>query len=246
MSRGIFITGTGTDVGKTVVTAAVLRGARTAGIDAVPFKPVQTGAVAGPDGLVAPDVEFVLAAGGWTPPRDEIAALSPFLYRPACSPHLAGRLAGRPVQMDAVLARATELLARHDSLIVEGAGGVMVPLNESQTMLDLMVALAMPVLVVALDGLGTINHTLLTLAALRQAGLDVLGVVFNQPEPLGGTAEFIRRDNPGTIARFGDTAVLGVLPHVTGLASGDATSWATVEASLTGLPVILERLRKND
>lgn len=246
MSRGVFITGTGTDVGKTVVTAAVMRGARTAGIDAVPFKPVQTGAVEAPDGLVAPDVAFVLAAGGWTPPRDEVAALSSFLYKPACSPHLAGRLAGRPVQVEAVLARAAELLSRHDSLIVEGAGGVMVPLNESQTMLDLMVALAMPVLVVALDGLGTINHTLLTLAVLRQAGLDVLGVVFNQPESPGEADEFLRRDNPVAIAKFGGAAVLGVLPHVPSLAGGDATSWAAVEASLTGLPLILERMKKND
>jgi len=245
MSRGIFITGTGTDVGKTVVTAAVLRGARASGIDAVPLKPVQTGAVEGPDGLRAPDVELALSAAGLDASPEAVAMMAPFLYKPACSPHLAGRLAGRPVTVDAVCACAEKLLTRHDCLIVEGAGGVMVPLNESQTMLDLMVALEMLVLVVALDGLGTINHTLLTLAALRQAGLEVLGVVFNQPETLGGTAEFIRRDNPATIARFGEVVVLGILPHVTGLASGDATSWATVEAGLTGLPVVLERLRKN-
>jgi len=243
MSRGIFITGTGTGVGKTVVTAAILRGARAAGIDALPFKPVQTGAVEGPDGLRAPDVEFALSAAGLDATRDEAATMAPFLYKPACSPHLAGRLAGEPVRLEAVRACAEKLLARHDALIVEGAGGVMAPLNDSATMLDLMGTLSMGVLVVALDGLGTINHTLLMLAALRQADIEVLGVVFNQPEPPADGDDFIRRDNPETIARFSGAAVLGQLPHAAGLATGNAGSWARVEAGLTGLPAILERLK---
>lgn len=243
MSRGIFITGTGTGVGKTVVTAAVLRGARAAGIDAVPLKPVQTGAVEGPDGLRAPDVEFVLSAAGLVAKGETAAMMAPFLYEPACSPHLAGRLASEPVTVEAVCASAEKLLARHDSLIVEGAGGVMVPLNDSATMLDLMTALDMPVVVVSLDGLGTINHTLLTLAALRQAGLEVLGVVFNQPEPPTDGDEFLRRDNPETISRFSGAAVLGNIPHAADLSSDNAASWTRIEAGLTGLPAILERLK---
>jgi len=243
MSRGIFITGTGTGVGKTVVAAAVLRAARGAGIDAVPLKPVQTGAVEGPDGLRAPDVEFALSAAGLDTPPDDVGLMAPFLYKPACSPHLAGRLAGEPLKVEAVRACAEKLLTRHDALLVEGAGGVMVPLNESATMLDLMCALSMPVLVVALDSLGTINHTLLTLAALRQAGLEVLGVVFNQPERPADGDEFIRRDNPETIARFSGAAVLGQLPHAADLAAGNTDSWVRVEAGLTGLPAILERLK---
>ena len=243
MSRGIFITGTGTGVGKTVVTAAVLRGARAAGIDAVPFKPVQTGAAEGPDGLRSPDVEFALSAAGLVAPPETAAMMAPLLYKPACSPHLAGRLAGRPVTVEAVRACAEKLLARHDTLIVEGAGGVMVPLNDSATMLDLMTALGMPVVVVALDGLGTINHTLLTLGALRQAGLEVLGVVFNQPEPPAEGDAFLRRDNPEVIARFGSTAVLGNIPHAADLTAGNAASWARIEPGLTGLPAILERLK---
>jgi dethiobiotin synthase len=243
MTRGIFITGTGTGVGKTIVTAAILRAARAAGIDAVPFKPVQTGAVDGPYGLRAPDVEFCLAAAGLRPKPDEAALMAPLLYKPACSPHLAGRIEGRPADLDTIRSCAETLLARHDAVIVEGAGGVMVPLNDSATMLDLMAALGLPVLVVAINGLGTINHTLLTLSALRQAKLAVLGVVFNQPEEPAGADEFIRRDNPETIARFGRAAVLGRLPYAGDLAAGNAAGWARVEAGLTGMATILERLK---
>jgi dethiobiotin synthase len=243
MTRGIFITGTGTGVGKTIVTAAILRAARAAGIDAMPFKPVQTGAVDGPYGLRAPDVEFCLAAAGLRPKPDEAALMAPLLYKPACSPHLAGRIEGRPADLDTIRSCAETLLARHDAVIVEGAGGVMVPLNDSATMLDLMAALGLPVLVVAINGLGTINHTLLTLAALRQAKLDVSGVVLNQPDPPARGDEFIRLDNPETIARFGGVAVLGDIPYAGNLAAGNAAGWARAEAGLTGMATILKRLK---
>ena len=243
MVRGIFITGTGTGVGKTVVAAAVLRAARSAGIDAAPFKPVQTGAAAGPGGPRAPDVDFCLAAAGLEASADEVRMMAPFLYKPACSPHLAARIEARPVDFDAIIAAAEKLLARREALVVEGAGGVMVPLNESRTMLDLMAALRLPVLVVAANVLGTINHTLLTLSALRAAKLECMGVVFNQPNGPAGADDYIRRDNPETIARFSAAAVLGRLPHVGGLAAGSAAGWSKVEAGLTGMPVILERLK---
>jgi dethiobiotin synthetase len=188
-------------------------------------------------------VEFCLAAAGLRPKPDEAALMAPLLYKPACSPHLAGRIEGRPVDVDAIIAAAEKLLARHDALIVEGAGGVMVPLNDSATMLDLMAALGLPVLVVAINGLGTINHTLLTLAALRQAKLDVSGVVLNQPDPPARGDEFIRLDNPETIARFGGVAVLGDIPYAGNLAAGNAAGWARAEAGLTGMATILKRLK---
>lgn len=244
--KGVFITGTGTEVGKTMVAAAVLRSARLAGIDAAPLKPVQTGASRGPAGLIAPDVEFCLAAAGLDPSPDERAMMAPCLYEPACSPHLAARIEGRPVDEAAILAAARGLIERRDALIVEGAGGVMVPLSESRTMLDLMADLAMPVVVAALDSLGTINHTLLTLAALRAAKLDVLGVVFNRPaptEPVGDkTDQRIRRDNPEIISRLGGVDVLGLLPYAPGLEANGPTGWRAIEGGFHGMPAILERL----
>ena len=243
MLSELYIVGTDTGVGKTVVTAACCALLRHRKVLATPLKPVQTGAAEGPDGLLAPDLEFVLSAAGLVATSETAAMMAPFLYEPACSPHLAGRLAGRRVTVEAVLACAEKLLARYGSLIVEGAGGVMVPLNDSATMLDLMTALDMPVVVVALDGLGTINHTLLTLAALRQAGLELLGVVFNQPEPPADDDAFLRHDNPATISRFSGAAVLGNIPHTADLAADNANSWTRIEAGLTGLPAILERLK---
>jgi len=246
--NGVFVTGTGTEIGKTVVAAAILRAARAAGIDAAPYKPVQTGAIEGPAGRVAPDVEFSLAAADLKADADEARLMAPRLYKPACSPHLAARLEGRAVDIGEIVEAAGQLCRRREALIVEGAGGVMVPLSETQTTIDLMKALGLPVVVTATDGLGTINHTLLTLAALRAANLDVLGVVFNRPEPAGEldeVDELIRRDNPEIIARLGSTTVLGVLPYAAGLtdADGQAEAWARIESGFSGMPTVLERLK---
>ena len=96
MSRGVFITGTDTGVGKTIVTAGLLRQLRGAGVNAASMKPVQTGAEVSSDGkLIAPDLAVHHMAAGFTPPPDEAVLMAPYLYEPACSPHLAGRMAGR-------------------------------------------------------------------------------------------------------------------------------------------------------
>ena len=196
MSRGIFITGTDTGVGKTLVTAGIVRWIRNRGIDAVPMKPVQTGAEKRGAQLVAPDLEFCLEACGLSPDPDEVRLMSPYLYEPACSPHLAGRMAGDYVQIPTIVDCARRLLDKHRVVFVEGAGGILVPLNERETMLDLMVALAYPVVLVSRVGLGAINHALLSVQALRSAGLEVLGVIFNRTEPPLPENCFIEDDNP--------------------------------------------------
>jgi dethiobiotin synthase len=201
--RGIFVTGTDTGIGKTHVSAALLACARARGLDVLPMKPVQTG-----DDC---DLDVCLRAAELDPSPEERALMCPWHAGPACSPHLAARLTGRPILLDDLLAAANELAARHDALIVEGAGGVLVPLNERQTVLDLMQRLALPVLVVARGSLGTINHSLLTVCALRGAGLRVLGVVLNDSAPCA--RDDVRRDNPIAVAHYGDVPVLGDLPH---------------------------------
>ena len=166
-----------TGVGKTLVTAGVTRLLRNQGVDVVPMKPVQTGAANRDGKLFAPDLEFCLETIGLRPTQDELRQMSPFLYEPACSPHLAGRLSGRYATVASIVDSSKLLLEKHDAIVVEGAGGVMVPLNERETMLDLMKAFAYPVVLVARIGLGSINHCLLSLAALRSAGLHVAGPV---------------------------------------------------------------------
>jgi dethiobiotin synthase len=220
--RGIFVTGTDTEIGKTHVSAALLAAARARGLDVVPMKPVQTG-----DDC---DLEVCLCAAGLDPPPEERALMCPWHAGPACSPHLAARLTGRPIVLDDLVAAANELASRHDALIVEGAGGVFVPLNERQTVLDLMQRLALPVLVVARGSLGTINHSLLTVRVLRDAGLRVLGVVLNDAEPCEPNE--LRWDNPIAISQYGDVPVLGDLPH----------GFTTIEPHMPGLDSILKEL----
>ena len=236
--RGLFITGTDTGVGKTVVAAGLLRRLRRAGVDAAPMKPVQTGAARADGRLVSGDLERCLDAAGMTPSPDERAAMCPFLYEPACSPHLAGRLAGSYPEIAAIEEAAAFLGARHAAVLVEGAGGVLAPLNEQETMLDLMRALALPVLLVARGTLGTINHTLLSLRALRGAGLTVAGVAVNDCD--AAPRDAVWEDNPRAIAQFGAVPILGEIPHLGDLAARDA--WERFDRAFTGFDALGEIL----
>lgn len=233
--NGLFITGTDTGVGKTVVAAGILRWLRGRGVDAVPMKPVQTGA----KGAVAPDLSFCLAAAGLSPRPDELELMAPYRYEPACSPHLAGRMAGSYPQIGHILTCAERLLGEHDFLLVEGAGGILVPLDETNTMLDLMREMAFPVLLVSRIGLGTINHTLLSVGALRVAGLEVFGAVINTPMAANDNGAFIREDNPRTIEKFGEVEVLGTVRHLPGLSAESRKLWEQFAADMPGLEKIL-------
>ena len=241
---GCFVTGTGTDVGKTVVTALLLRALRRDGLDAVSMKPVQTGAAPSPDGLRAQDLDVHRAAAGLPEATQaELALLSPYRYPEACSPHLAGRIAGAYPEIARIRAAAETLRAQHTAVLVEGAGGIMVPLDESHTMLDLMRALGYPVLLVAHAGLGTINHTLLSLDALRTAGLEVLGVVLCEPEPLPD--DLVKQDNPYAISQFGQVPILGCVRHQPRVQPHQPPDfpWDAAMADFTGLGSILATLR---
>ncbi len=189
--KRFFITGTDTGVGKTVVAAILM-----AGLGADYWKPIQSGVVEGTDTEMVRRLTGLPAARFW-----------PESYRLAepLAPHAAAALAG--VTIDLGRCRLPEAAAPR--LLVEGAGGVLAPLNEHQYMLDLMQQLALPVLLVARSSLGTINHTLLSLRALRGAGLEVFGVVLNGPRNEG---------NRAAICQFGQLPVLGEL-----LPQGDLT-----------------------
>jgi dethiobiotin synthetase len=227
-----FITATGTDVGKTIVTAGLVRALRNRGLNAVTMKPVQTGIpsdeAAGTAEAEPSDLDIHLLHGGYTPTEDERKLLMPYAYEPACSPHLAGRLAGRYPDVDHIVTCATQLASDHEVVLAEGAGGILAPIDEERTMLDVMVALGWPVLLVAHRGLGTINHTLLSIEALRRAGLDILGVVFNETED--AEPDFIKRDNPETVAKFGSVRVLGDIDYLSNLDADPEEAWSQFEA----------------
>jgi dethiobiotin synthetase len=203
---GLFITGTDTGVGKSVVAGAIAAWFRRQGRRVGVLKPVATGCERRREGLVSTDAEFLAHCADARHPLDLIC---PQRYAEPLAPSVAAERAGQPVDWSAVR-RSIELICRDsDVLIVEGVGGVMVPLDERHTVLDLASWLGLPAVVVARAGLGTINHTLLTLHALRQVA-TVAGVVINRyPAETAGVAE---ETNPRMIDKWGRHPVLCIVP----------------------------------
>ena len=229
MIRGVFVTGTDTGVGKTRIAAGLVRRLRAAGIAAVPMKPVQTGATRDAQGrITAPDLEEALALAGLSASPAQREDLSPYVFEPPCSPHLAAWLAGRRIDLARIGTAAARLSALHGAVVVEGAGGILVPLGPRATMLDLAAALGLPAVVVARAGLGTLNHVLLTLDALRRGGVRVAGVVLNDAEPPTQASRWLRDDNARTIEERG-TRVLARVPFC----AGEPT--AALDAALGGI-----------
>lgn len=205
MLRGIFVTGTDTGVGKTLVSAALMHRCRTA-IPVRYWKPIQTG-IEHDD-----DSEMVRVLGSCA--DDEVFLEGVRLPRPV-SPHLAARLSGEHISIER-LAKMAESENNGRLWIVEGAGGVLVPINDRDLMIDLIARLGLPAIVVARTSLGTINHTLLTLSALRASSIRVAGVVM-----AGGRDD----ENEAAIATYGRVAILGRIPpleSVTSESVGDA------------------------
>jgi dethiobiotin synthetase len=234
--RGVFVTGTDTGVGKTRIVGGLVRRLRAAGVDAVPMKAVQTGAVRdGAGRLLAPDLEEALAAAGLDPGEGERDDLAPYRLEPCCSPHLAACLAERPINLDRIVACAARAAARRAAIVVEGAGGVLVPLGPATTMLDLAATLRLPVVVVARAGLGTLNHVLLTVDAVRRRALDVAGVVLNEPAPSDEASRWIQDDNARTLAERG-APILARVPFCPDAAALDAALAAVDVAGLLGVP----------
>jgi dethiobiotin synthetase len=194
--RGLFVTGTDTGVGKTVVAAALAAALRADGVDVAAFKPVVTG-LDEPEPDRPADHELLAAAAGRR--ADEV---TPHRFGPAVSPHLAAELAGAALDPAALVAAARGL--RADVVVGEGVGGLLVPLTLGYTVRDLAIDLGWPVVVAARPGLGTINHSLLTVEAARAAGLDVRAVVLT---PWPRQPSVMQRSNLDAIARLGGVEV---------------------------------------
>jgi dethiobiotin synthetase len=201
--RGLFVTGTDTGVGKTEVAVALVGGWRARGLDVGAMKPAQSGVE---DGLPTDADRLREAAGGGDPP----ALVCPYSLRAPLAPAVAARLEGVEISLDRVLAAAAALAGRHAALVVEGAGGLLVPLSAGATFADLAVALGLPVLVVARAGLGTVNHAALTCEALRARALRVAGVVLNRSATAADPSE---PHNAAEIERLTGARVLAAIPH---------------------------------
>jgi dethiobiotin synthetase len=208
---GLFVTGTDTEAGKTIVAAAIVAGLIAHGLRIAAFKPVVTGLGEPLDpGDPWPRDHELLGSLTATDP----AIVTPLCFRPAVSPHLAAELAGIPIDPATVVAAARAAGAADgvDALVVEGVGGLLVPLTPGYLIRDLARELALDVIVAARPGLGTINHTLLTLEAARSAGLTVRAVVLT---PWPARPSVMHASNRSTIERLGDVEV-AVLPSLSG------------------------------
>src|SRR5574341_797090 len=208
MTKGIFITGTDTGVGKTYVAAGIAAALRHRKVDIGVMKPAETGCRALAGRLVPRDAQRLQKAAG---ARDSLALVNPYRFRKPLAPFMAAELERTAVDMDKIMKVYRTLSRRHDFMIVEGAGGLLVPLTRKHTYLDLAQALGLPVVVVARPGLGTINHTLLTISALRGRGTQIAGVVINYAqEQKTGLAE---KTSPALIEKMSGVPILATIPY---------------------------------
>jgi dethiobiotin synthetase len=212
--RGVFVTGTGTEVGKTVVAAVIARTHAAAGETVAVFKP----AVSGLDEAGESDHALLRRAAGSEQSDDEIA---PYRYRAPVSPHLGAELAGERIDPARLRQAALAAASRGDLLVCEGVGGFLVPLTLGYLVRDLARDLGVPIVVAAAPGLGTINHTLLTLEAIRAVGLEVSAVVLTPWPAEPGVLEASNRE---AIQRLGQVRV-EVLPRID---LADPASWPSL------------------
>jgi dethiobiotin synthetase len=202
--RGLFITGTDTGVGKSVLAAAIVAALHDRGLPVRALKPLITGLDDPPNPEWPPDHELLARAARCSP--DEVALTR---YGPAVSPHLAAELAGRPIDPAALVTRIRAAASGDETLIVEGVGGLLVPIAEEHDVRRLAQDLGLPLVIAARPGLGTINHTLLTLEAARHRSLEIAAIVLT---PWPAEPSYVERSNRETIERLGGVPVATLEP----------------------------------
>ncbi|CQD43014.1 dithiobiotin synthetase [Yersinia mollaretii] len=211
-----FITGTDTDVGKTVASCALLQAAAHLGYRTAGYKPVASGSQMTADGLRNSDA---LALQANSSEALDYAQVNPLTLLEATSPHIASESEGREIHLSALSQGLRQLEQSADWILVEGAGGWFTPLSPQATFADWVEQEQLPVILVVGVKLGCINHALLTALAIRHAGLTLAGWVANEVIPAGGRqAEYL-----ATLTRMIDAPLLGVIPHLTDLTQHPAT-----------------------
>ena len=210
----VFVTATGTDIGKTFVTAGLIRHLRSAGRSVAALKPVMSGY--DPAAAADSDAGALLRALGWPVDAGEIARIAPWRYRAPLSPDMAAAREGQTLDVDALIAFSRAAIgAAPDAVLIEGVGGVMVPLDGTRTVRDWMAVLGIPLLLVTGSYLGTLSHTLTALDALASAGLQVRAVAVS--ESAGSTVAL--DETVATLRRFAGNIPVIALPRLAGPAA---------------------------
>jgi dethiobiotin synthetase len=227
VSKGYFITGTDTGVGKTVVTALLASTLRRQGLRVGVMKPVETGCPRAGDDLAPQDSLFLRQISGCTAPQEIV---TPYTFAEPLAPAIAAELADTTIEMQHIRKCYEQLLAVHDIVLVEGAGGLLVPLTAQLSMHDIAVELDLPVLIVACNRLGTINHTAITVTIARQRS-QVLGIILNHIQASNNLA---MQTNADALLRWGKAPLLGQIPYIPML-TAEAINLLAESLSLDGL-----------
>ncbi|MEK6589104.1 MAG: dethiobiotin synthase, partial [Nitrospinota bacterium] len=208
MSKGIFITGTDTGVGKTVVSAGLALSLKHKGLDVGVMKPIQSGG--------REDMEFLIKASGV---KDEIELINPCYFKKPLAPLTASEIEGIRIDITTIKNAFEELCKRHEIVIIEGIGGILVPLNEDYFVSDLILELNIPAIIVSSPGLGTINHTILTIRHAKEIGIEIAGIIFNKSKRVVRQVHhsLAEKTNPSIIERLSGIPILGTLPHISSL-----------------------------
>ena len=222
---GIFITGTDTGIGKSIVTAALASHLRKSGVDVGVMKPIETGV--SDTSVLGPDGELLRWSAQANDPDDLI---SPYRLSLPASPHQAANAEKVLIDTDRILEAFQELQDNHDIVLVEGAGGLMVPIRGGFLMADLAALMGLPALVVSHPRLGTLNHTLLTTFAIRSLGMPMCGLIINRmPEQPGPT----EKEAPHLLSSIASADLLAVFPEVEG---SDKKKVETLSESIADIP----------
>lgn len=209
VNKGIFITGTDTGVGKTYVAVGFIGAVKEKGLSVCPLKPVETGCRVKKGGLIPQDTLRLVRASGV---KEPMGLVNPFRMRSPLAPSVASEVEGVAIDKKRIISSYTRMRRKYDLTVVEGAGGIMVPVRGKYLFLHLIRDLNIPLVIVVRPGLGTINHTLLTIASAMNEKLKVLGVVINYAvKKRKGLAD---KTNPAIIEKLGGVPVLGTVPYL--------------------------------
>lgn len=208
MQKGIFITGTDTGVGKTFVAVGLITTLKNLGFRVCPMKPVETGCRMRKGKLVPGDSLRLIKSAHTDDPLDTI---NPYRFRHPLAPSIAAELEGALISRNKIFSTYKKLSDKYDITIVEGAGGIMVPLYKRYLYRDLIKDLSLPIIIVSRPYLGTVNHTVLTIEAARNRGIDIIGVIINYSNTMKGDVS--EKSNPRVIEKLTRVPVLGVVRH---------------------------------
>jgi dethiobiotin synthetase len=222
MTKGFFITGTDTGVGKTVVTAGLAGFYRQLGTRVGVMKPIESGCKRLEDGLHPEDALFLKKMSS---SPDALDLIVPYRLEPPLTPSVAAEMEGVEIDLEAIKRIYQQLERNYDLMLVEGVGGVMAPLYKRSTSVDLVRLLGIPVIVVARNTLGTINHTLLTVEHARQRGLTLVGIIVNNCD---ADPDVSSETNPEVIKQLSGLPLLGVIPYLPSHKRDDAALLAEV------------------